>query len=245
MIVNAQGKPYSKRDGTAFVGEFRAKGYLAEALFNYLALLGWSPGDDREILPREEMLRLFEITNVKSAPARMDLEKLSWINGEYIKKLPAEKLADECRRILMENKLWNPGLEDNYVRAVFELMRERIKIFPDLVSLGAFFFTDDYPYNEEAVKKRLLKGDIMQKLLELNERFKGLGDFNAATSEQALRKYGEESGVGAGPLIHAVRVAVSGLAIGPGLFEMLNVLGRKRVVERIARAAGKFSARPG
>lgn len=245
MIVNAQGKPYSKRDGTAFVGEFREKGYLAEALFNYLVLLGWSPGDDREILSREEMVRLFEINKVKSAPAQMDLEKLSWMNGEYIKAMPAERLAEECRRILTERGLWKPDLDAGYIAAVFELMRERIKIFPDIVSLGAFFLAEDYPYNEDAVKKRLLKDDIIARLVELNERFKKLENFSAAASEQTLRKYGEESGVGAGPLIHAVRVAVSGLAMGPSLFEMLRVLGQKRVVERITRTAEKYSGNRG
>ncbi|MDO9541691.1 MAG: glutamate--tRNA ligase [Kiritimatiellia bacterium] len=243
MIVNAQGKPYSKRDGAAFVGEFREKGYLAEALFNYLALLGWSPGDDREILSRDEMICLFEIAKVKSAPAQMDLEKLSWMNGEYIKALPAERLAEECRRVLAERGLWNAGLEAGYVAAVFELMRGRIKIFPDIAALGAFFFTEDYPYNEDAVKKRLLKGDLIARVLELNERFKKLEKFNAATSEQALREYGDKSGVGAGPLIHAVRVAVSGLAMGPGLFDMLNVLGQERVVARIPRTAEKYSGK--
>lgn len=241
MIVNAQGKPYSKRDGTAFVGEFREKGYLAEALFNYLALLGWSPGDDREILPREEMVRLFEINKVKSAPAQMDLEKLSWMNGEYIKAMPAERLAEECRRVLTERGLWDGNLDEGYVAAVFELMRARIKIFPDIASLGAFFFAEDYPYNEDAVKKRLLKGDVIVRLVELKERFRKLEKFDAVTSEQVLRKYGDESGMGAGPLIHAVRVAVSGLAMGPGLFEMLSVLGQKRVVERITRTAEKYS----
>lgn len=241
MIVNAQGKPYSKRDGTAFVGEFREKGYLAEALFNYLALLGWSPGDDREVVPREEMVRLFEINKVKSAPAQMDLEKLSWINGEYIKAMPAERLAEECRRVLTEHGLWDENLDAGYIAAVFELMRARVKIFPDIAALGAFFFTEDYPYNEDAVKKRLLKGDVIVRLVELNERFRKLEIFDAVTSEQALRKYGEESGTGAGPLIHAVRVAVSGLAMGPSLFEMLSVLGQKRVVERIARTTEKYS----
>lgn len=243
MIVNAQGKPYSKRDGAAFVGDFREKGYLAEALFNYLALLGWSPGDDREILPRGEMTRCFDIAKVKSAPARMDPEKLNWMNGEYIKKLPADKLAEGCRRALTEHGLWNPELDPAYVAAVFELMRERIKTFPDIVGLGAFFFTDDYPHNEDAVRKRLLKGDVIARLVELNERFKGLEQFNAATSEQTLRKYGDEAGIGAGPLIHAVRVSVSGLTMGPGLFEMLSVLGKERVVERIRRTADKFSGK--
>ncbi|MDD5483604.1 MAG: glutamate--tRNA ligase family protein [Kiritimatiellae bacterium] len=242
MIVNAQGKPYSKRDGTAFVGEFREKGYLADVLFNYLALLGWSPGDDREILAREEMIRLFEISRVKSAPARVDLEKLSWMNGEYIKALPREILAEECRRILAGHGLWKPDADAGYAGEVFELMRPRIKIFPDIAALGAFFFTEDYPCDSAAVKKRLLTGDdILPRLLELNERFKKLEKFNAAASEQALRQYGAESGIGAGPLIHAVRVAVSGLAMGPGLFEMLAVLGKTRVTGRIARSVAMFS----
>lgn len=241
MIVNAQGKPYSKRDGAAFVGEFREKGFLAEALFNYLTLLGWSPGDDREVIARDEAIRLFDLRRVKSAPARMDLEKLLWMNGEYLRTLPPDRFQDTCRRILRERGLWDEALPDAYVAAALRLLQERARQFSDVAELGAFFFTEQYPVDAAAVKKRLLKDQLFRPLATLNERFKALEPFDAATSEKALRAFGEESGIGAGPLIHAVRVAVSGLAMGPSLFEMLAVLGRERVTRRIERTVAQMT----
>ena len=97
MIVNQQGKPYSKRDGAAFVGEYREQGYLPEALFNYLLLLGWNPGDDREVLTREEMIKLFELEKVHVTAAMFDPKKLAWMNGEYIKKIPHDEFVKEVK----------------------------------------------------------------------------------------------------------------------------------------------------
>lgn len=240
MIVNAQGKPYSKRDGAAFVGEFKEKGYLADALFNYLALLGWSPGDDREIMSREEMIKLFDIRRVKSAPAQMDFDKFQWMNGEYMRALPVDQFEAGCRKALEDRGTEVNDLDNSYLSAVFGFLRERGKLFSDIADLGSFFFTEDYPYDETAVKKRLTKDGLPQQLTVLNKRFQELDPFSAKTSEEALRTFAEETGCGAGHFIHAVRVAVSGMARGPGLFETLNVLGKERVVSRIEKTIARL-----
>ncbi len=242
MIVNERGKPYSKRDGAAFVGEFKENGYLADALFNYLVLLGWSPGDDREILPREEIIRLFDVRRVKSAPAKMDLDKFSWMNGEYMKALTHDQFAAGCRKVCQEHGLSLQDMDASYVTSVFRFMQNRVKRFSDIVEFGGFFLTENYRYDDAAVKKRLLKQDILKQLTALNQRFETLDPFNAETSEKALRTFAEENDTGgASRFIHAIRVAVSGTAIGPGLFDMLNILGKNRVVSRIKKTITRFA----
>ncbi len=240
MIVNHAGKPYSKRDGDAYVGDFRTQGYLAETMFNYLTLLGWSPGDDREVMTQAEMVEAFDLGRVQSSPARMDPKKLQWMNGEYIRSLPEEDLAANCRRELEARGLWSDEIDPDYFAQVLVLMRERIKLFAEFPDQAAFFFTEDFEYNEKAVRKRLQKAGVRENLSALRDRFATLESFDEQSADDALRVLAEERELGAGPLVHPVRVAVSGLAGGPGLFEMLAVLGKDRVLARIDRALEKF-----
>ena len=238
MIVNAQGKPYSKRDGAAYVGDFREKGYLGDALFNYLTLLGWSPGDDREVLARDEIVRLFTLARVQSSPAQMDLKKLEWMNGAYMRALPREVLREGCKKAMVEKGLWSDAIADDYFGKVVEIMGDRIKFYPDVAEQAGYFFTEDFPYEEKAVAKRLKKEGAAANLRELAARYAAVSEFSAANTEQVLRKMAEEKGVGAGELVHPVRVAVSGRSEGPSLFPMLELLGKERVLRRIDRALG-------
>jgi len=241
MIVNHQGKPYSKRDGDAFVGDFRENGYLGEALFNYLALLGWSPGDDREIMTKEEMVEAFDIQKVQSSPARMDHKKLLWMNGQYMQQLPREELAADARARLQAAGLWRDEFESGYFERVLDAMAERLKLKQDIIDQAAYFFTDDYDYDEKAVKKRLLKEGALERLDLLKARFALIEQFSAEKLEETLVELAQELEVGNGKLIHPARVAVSGMAVGPSLYEMLEVLGRDRVVERMNKTIERFS----
>ena len=244
MIVNDQGKPYSKRDGDAWVGDFRAKGFLPEALFNYLALLGWSPGDDREVMSRNEMVEAFDLAGVQSSAARMDPAKLLWMNGEYVRALPEDELERQCRGILEDHGLWSGEVSDAYLRRVVGLMQERIKLLPDFADQAAFFFTEDFAFDDKAVRKRLLKAGALDGLRALRDRFDALADFSGETAEAALRALAEERGEHAGQLVHPVRVATTGQAGGPSLFDLLDVLGRERVMARIDRALERFAEAP-
>lgn len=241
MIVNAQGKPYSKRDGAAYVGDFREKGFLAEALFNYLALLGWSPGGDREVMSRDEMAKLFTFERVQSSAAQFDVQKLEWMNGVYMRALPREELIAGARAAMEKQGAWNDAIEPDYFARVIETLGERIHFFTDVADQAGYFFTDDYAFDEKVVQKRLKKEGAMDGLRELRGRFAELPEFSAASTEQALRKLAEEKGAGAGALVHPVRVAVSGRGEGPSLFHMLEVLGKDRVVKRIDAALARFS----
>ena len=242
MIVNAQGKPYSKRDGDAFVGDFRERGFLPEVLFNYLALLGWSPGDDQEVMDRETLARKFDLGGVQTSAARMDLKKLEWMNGEYVRAMAPADYAAACRSLLEEAEALPDGVEDGYVTAVLGLMQERTKRLPDIVEQTPYFFREDYPFDEKAVRKRLNKPEALDGLRALRDRYRQLDTWTEEALDQGLRELAEEREVGAGVLVHPIRVAVSGVAGGPGLFELLALLGKERVLGRIDAVLERFGA---
>ena len=234
MIVNQAGKPYSKRDGAAFVGEFREQGYLPEALFNYLLLLGWNPGDDREVLTREEMVQLFDLEKVHVTAAKFDLRKLQWMNGEYVKRLPRETFEAELRARVAGAGLTIP--EGFNMPLLIDQLQVRTKFLNDMPANCAFFFTEDYPYDEKSVEKRLRKEGVKELLLDLADRFEKLPEWTTAAGEAMVKELSQGNGMG--PWVHPIRVAVSGRMDGPGLFEMLELLGRERTVARLRKTAG-------
>ena len=251
MIVNQQGKPYSKRDGAAFVGEYREQGYLPEALFNYLLLLGWNPGDDREVLTREEMVKLFELEKVHVTAAMFDPKKLAWMNGEYIKKIPAAEFRDMLVRSSASEGSSSGSLGEYAVSLRSDLRdaSERIAWWDYLVAqiqvrtkfltgLGdsiRCFVSDDFPFDEKAVEKRLRKPGVKALLLDLAERFEKVADWSAPALEAVVKELSQGNGMG--PWVHPIRVAVSGRGEGIGLFEMLQLLGRETTLARLRKAA--------
>ena len=236
MIVNQQGKPYSKRDGAAFVGEYREQGYLPEALFNYLLLLGWNPGDDREVLTREEMVKLFELEKVHVTAAMFDPKKLAWMNGEYIKKIPHEEFVKEVKAragaAVEHDDAWWGYLADQ--------LQVRTKFLNDITAAVKCFVSDDFEFDPKAVEKRLKKPGVKELLLDLVERFSKVGEWTAPALEEVVK--GLSQGNGMGPWVHPIRVAVSGRGEGIGLFEMLQLLGREKSLERLTRAAETLCA---
>jgi len=237
MIVNNQGKPYSKRDGAAFVGEFKEQGYLPDALFNFLLLLGWATGDDREVLTREEMTGLFTLDRCKSSAARFDAKKLVWMNGEYIRRQPRAVYEAEFVSRVTAAGLPTGGVD---LAGVMEQMQVRTKFYSEIPASCAYFFTDDYAFDEKGVEKRL-KADGVPALLEaVADAYAALPVFDAQTSHDVLAAMGEARGTGLGSMVHPVRVAASGLTEGPGLFEMLTLLGRDRVCKRLRAVAQRL-----
>ena len=237
MLINAQGKPYSKRDGDAFVGDFREKGFLGDALFNYLALLGWSPGDDREVMTRDEMVEAFELARCQSSPAQVDLRKLTWMNGEYMLKLPVEEFETTCFHVL--EKAGNET-DPDYARQVFRLVRERVKTVADIAPMVGYFFTEDFEYDAKAVRKKLQKDGVRETLENVAEIFKNLETFDEASTDKALHSFIETSGLGFGAVMAPLRIALCGVPSGPELFPMLEILGRDRVLSRITRTIAQF-----
>jgi glutamyl-tRNA synthetase len=238
MIVNRQGRPYSKRDGAAYVGEFRERGILADALFNYLALLGWSPGDGRELLSRRELIELFTLDRVQTSPAQFDMDKLLWMNAQYMRALPpAERLAGHM------NDLNAHGLapDPDYLLRVLEVMQDRIKLFSQTTEQTIYFFTEDYPVDEDAWARRWRRPGVPAAVAQLRERWMST-PFQSAPLEATLKEVAVATGRPPADLIHAVRLAVSGTPTGPGLYAMLEVLGRERTLARLDRALARARA---
>jgi glutamyl-tRNA synthetase len=230
MIVNAQGKPYSKRDGAAYIGQFREMGYSADALFNYLTLLGWSPGEDREKMSRAEIIAAFTLDRVKSAPAQMDLRKLSHMNGLYLAELPLDQFMKGVREFLAHLD-WGRNLDDAYLATVCKLMQSRTPLYSQAETWN-FFFVDPIPYDDKAVQKNLKKEGARTTLESLGALL-AKTDFAEASIQQAIRQAESALGTGEGKLNQTLRVAVTGVTIGAGICETLHVLGKERSMTRL------------
>ena len=239
MIVNQAGKPYSKRDGAAFVGEFRESGYLPEALFNYLLLLGWNPGDEREVLTKEEMIALFDLEKVHVTAAKFDIKKLLWMNGEYIKRMPRDIFTAEVKKRVSEIEGVDlSGRDEAWWNFLVDQLQIRTKMLGDITDACKYLFTDDYHVDEKAVEKRLKKPGVKELLVDLVERFSKVEDWQALVLEELVK--GLSQGNGMGPWVHPIRVAVSGRGEGIGLFEMLQLLGKEKSLERLSKAASSL-----
>ncbi len=235
MIVNHQGKPYSKRDGAAFVGDFRDQGYLPDALFNFLVLLGWAPGDDREVMTREELISEFSLERCKASAARFDTKKLIWMNGEYIRRQPRDLFRDEFVARVKAEKLSVEGYD---LEGILDQMQIRTKFYSEIPSSCAYFFTEDYSFDPKGVSKRLKGEGVTELLGSVATAFEALPEFTMQSTHQTLTDMSEKQGVGLGVFVHPVRMAVSGLTEGPGLFEMLALLGRERTCARLRKVVG-------
>lgn len=233
MIVNKDGKPYSKRDGNAYVGQFREDGILPETMFNFLALLGWSPGDDRELMTREELVAAFDVERIRSAPSQMDLKKLEWLNGETMRSLPADDFEARCREALGENG----GVEN--APAVIELYRERLKRFSDLPTQAGYLFSDAYEYDPKTTRKKFQKDGVPEAVTAFAGVVEGLGA--EASLHDAMESFCGEREMGMGALMGAVRLSLSGQGGGPGLFDVMELLGREESVRRMRRAVGDLA----
>jgi len=237
MIVNAQGKPYSKRDGDAYVGDFRAKGFQADALFNYLSLLGWSPGGDREKMTRPEMIDLFTLDRVKSSAAQMDVRKLMHLNAEYVAEMPLDAFVARVREALAGHT-WADDVDEARFRRVAELMQSRTHLF-SYAATWKYFFTDDVAYEEKAVRKNVRKEGRREGLMALRDKLSG-GSFSQEAIQDALRAAEQDAGLPEGKLNQAARVAVTGTAVGAGIYETMELLGRERVLKRLDRALAEL-----
>ncbi len=234
LIVNEAGKKLSKRRDAVAVEHFREAGYLAEALCNWLVRLGWSHGD-QEIFSRREIRELFDLASVGRGAARADVAKLQWINQHYLKTLPADALLPGLLPRL-ETRVGHPVEATPALRAGLELMRERSRTLEEMADRARFLATDVIAYDEKAAAKHL-KPEALAPLSTLHDRLAALADWSEAALEAAFEATrADHDGLGMGKLAQPVRVAMTGEAVSPGIFETLAVLGRERTLERLADA---------
>ncbi|MDE2571842.1 MAG: glutamate--tRNA ligase, partial [bacterium] len=246
IILNMEGKKLSKRDGATAVGDFERLGYLPEALLNFIALLGWSPGDDRERMTRSELVEAFDVDGIQKHGAKFDTVKLAWMNGEYMRHAPLDELVEGTSLILsLQPDAQALRTERAHVARVCELLRERAKTLAELVESNRYFFeTGSITPDAEAVKKRAGTPEAFERLALVYARLESLAAWDAAALEGAIRALGDEMGGKAGDYIHPLRVAVTGHAVSPGIFETLEVLGRKLSLRRITEFLERREALP-
>jgi glutamyl-tRNA synthetase len=251
LILGPDKRRLSKRHGATSVTEYSKQGFLPEAMMNFLALLGWSPGNDQELFSRDELVAAFSLEGIASSNAVFNSEKLEWFSAQHIARMPAEELVRRIEPLLREAGLWpatwSPGSSDPgegaWLARLVELLRPRAKRLTDFVEKGRPFLVEAVEYDADAVKKHLSTPDALAHLAAVREACGGAAEFTAVSLEPAIRALAEVRGVKAGVLIHPTRVAVVGRAESPGIFEVLELLGRERALARMAHALQAFAPR--
>lgn len=237
MIINNKGKPYSKRDGDAFVGDFKNNGFLPDAFFNYLALLGWSPGDDREILSKNEMINDFDLDRCQSSPAQMDLKKLIWMNGEYLALIDDKDFSLKATDIILNVY---PNISTTYIEKTLPLIRSRIRTFQDIIPISEYLFSDSYEYDKNGVKNKIQQEGIKDLLESLYILLSKQNNFNESFLKNLLNNYVEDSGKKFGSVMVPLRISITGLQGGPDLCSILSILGKDKVLTRIQKTIHQF-----
>jgi len=246
LILGPDRTRLSKRHGATSVGSYADEGFLPEAFQNFLALLGWSPGDDSQFLRTHELIDRFSLSGISRTNAVFDRAKLEWFNTQYLQKPPVEGLLPYVEAELKRAGLWE-GSQASRDRAWFaravDLIRPRTRLLPDFTHWARAFFTDDFDYEPEAVEKYWRDEKVPGMLAKLVDVLTPLADWNHDACDAAVRSLAAAEGVKAGVLINAIRVAIVGRAVAPPLFETMAVLGKDRVLARLRRALPFLASR--
>ncbi|HVK40135.1 MAG TPA: glutamate--tRNA ligase [Candidatus Kapabacteria bacterium] len=243
LLLSPERKKLSKRDGDAWVLDYVTKGYLPEALVNFVALLGWNPTADREIFTMPEMIEMFDLAKVNKAGAIFDLQKLEWMNGMYLRQLPLERLARQAMPLVAEAGYDNVDLV--YLEAVIDLVKERINFVTDIPRFADYMFGPIVAFDEEYAAKHW-KPETSGQMTALATRLEALSpiDWTVERIEAVVRGYAEELGMSAGKLIHPMRLSITGKRVGAGMFETMAVLGCEESIERLRSYAARAHATP-
>jgi glutamyl-tRNA synthetase len=238
LILGPDKQRLSKRHGATSVMAYLEMGYLPDAFFNFLSLLGWSPGDDREILSRQELIELFSLGGVGKANAVFGTEKLNWFNGQYINMAMPADLRQWVTGELRSRLIWrgpSDELDADTMDRTLSLLKKRVQVLKDFSGRFRSFFTEDFSYEPAAAAKFLQDPQLKALIPAMLDRYGGDDDFTLESTEHHLRALAQETGVKAGLLINALRVGLTGEGVAPGLFEVMQALGRSRTLKRISR----------
>ena len=237
LILGPDGAKLSKRHGGVSVEEYRKEGYLPAALVNHLILLGWYPGEEHEVLTLDEAVKIFDLGQMGDVQAKFDLQKLRWLNAAHIMKKSSLDLLPLIKGHLAEAGVPLSGVSDDFLVRLIDLYKIRLKTLRDFAGMTDCFFRDDFVVDEEARKKYLEKPENIDNIRLLADRLEALPSFTTADIEAACRKLAEERGLKPAALIHPARLAVSGQTSGAGLFEMMELLGKEKVLKRLRGVA--------
>jgi len=245
MIMGQDHAKLSKRHGATSVMEYEKMGYVPEALVNYIAHLGWSSGDEKEIFSKEELIKEFTLGKISKHAAVFSMEKLNWFNSEYLKKMSVDSLTKMLLPFLkkanyIENKESLSSAKNEYIKEVLKLMQGRIKNFPQFIDYADYFFVDKINIESQAFDSVLNKEGVSGILRALEEELSALKYWGEKSIENAVREVASSLQIKGGKIIHPTRVALSGKKVGPGLFELMVVLGQDKTVKRLKEAIEKI-----
>ncbi len=232
LILGKDHSKLSKRHGAISLSSYKEGGFLPEAFVNYLALLGWSPKTEEEIFSLPELINRFTIDNVHKTPAIFDLERLDWLNKEWMNRLGRDEVALRLMEYLKDKGIFIDNLE--YLKRIVDAMGKRARKFEDFIGRGYYFFSDDFSYDEEGARKYFYLG-LEDRLRELIGLLRKTESFREKEIENVMRELSEKLKCKTAELIHPVRLGISGVSIGPGLFTLMEILGKERVIKRLEK----------
>lgn len=238
MILAPDRSKLSKRHGATSVEEFRAQGYLPEAIINYLTLLGWGPGDEREIFTLEETVKLFELEQMSKKAAVYDTKKLTWMNGQYLSELPLEKILPEAETFFIKDGLvTKEWLAENkeYFAKLVDTVRVRVKTLQEVADASAYFFKDVEAYDEKGVAKHF-KPEATELLEKCIAALEADEVFDLTSTEAIYNKIAADNGLALGKVIHPTRLALTGRTVSPGMFDVMVLLGKEKTLARMRKA---------
>ena len=216
---------------------YRESGYISDAFINMLSFLGWNPGTTQEIFSMEGLIEAFSLERVGKAGAKFDFDKTRWFNQQYLRAKTKEELSQDLQVILKENGV---EAEDDFVATVCEQLKERATFIKDMWEEGKYYFSAPTSYDEKTIRKKW-KEDTPKYMTELKYRIEEISDFNSENIEKEFKSYLEENELGMGKLLPAFRVSLTGLGMGPSLFDIASLLGKEETIKRMETALEKIN----
>lgn len=240
LLLNPDKTKLSKRQGDVAVEDYRDKGYLKEALINFVALLGWNYGDDKEYYEMDELIEKFSLERVHKAGAVFNLEKLNWLNFEHLRRKPDDVVLQWLKEEIRKSELSFKAFSDDYLIKVISAMKERVSFVKEYLTKSLYFFEAPNQYEEQNLKKRW-KEDSAELLGKLAQKFEQINNPSKEDYEKALDELSVQLNINKGKLVHPLRIAVSGIGEGPGVFDIITILGKEETLKRINTALQKLS----
>lgn len=236
LVHDEQGRKYSKRLHGANLLDWREDGYLPETLINYLALLGWTPSDGRELFSPPELIEAFTLDRIGQSASRFDLKKLQWLNGQHIRRLTVEDLRDRLIPVMEKNGLATSTKSIEWLTRMVAICQEKIGTLNEIVPYTDFFFQEPDAYEEKPVRKHWAAEGALARMASLTALLEGVEPWTVETLHAAYDTMAQSTGTGLGQLVHPTRLALTGKSVGPGLFELAELLGKETCVARMRRA---------
>jgi len=239
LLLNPDRSKLSKRQGDVAVEDYRDKGYLKDALINFVAMLGWNAGDDKEFYKIDELINNFSIDRVNKSGAVFNLEKLNWLNAVHLRSMEIDDIVSALKKEISTSTFKDQNFSDDYLKLIIEAMLERVSFVKDFIEKSPYFFEDPNEYDQTVVSKRW-NSESAGLLTKLIVEYEKLSDPTKEAYESTLKSFCEANEIGIGKIIHPLRLAVSGVGAGPGVYDILYIIGKERSIKRIKTAIDKL-----